>query len=75
MRIITEIVEEVFYGNMIQIFEIFKGMDNQGDQIVPVELVKVYQILAGMGPDALLKEYAMIYTKYKTKDKNVKPIV
>ena len=38
-----------------------------------VNLVKMYEIIAKMGPDALCKEEAMVCTKYKTIKKKVKP--
>ena len=45
-------------------------MIEQGFRIVPVESVEVYKI---MGSDELRKEDVMVYTKYKTMEKKVKP--
>ena len=72
---IVGVVEEVFYGSMLQQLQQLAEDKSQGDRVVPVELVEMYEIIAKMGPDALRKEEAMVSTKYKTVKKKVKPTV
>ena len=53
---IMGVVEEVFYGSTLQRLEELAKENSQGDQVIPVESVKMYEIIAEMGPDALRKE-------------------
>ena len=50
-------------------------MDRQGIEIILVELVKVYKIVAESGPDVFREKDEMVYTKYKTMHKQSKPAV
>ena len=70
---IMGVVEEVFYGSTLQRLEDLAKENSQGDRVIPVEWVEMYEIIAKMGPDALRKEEAMVSTKYKTVEKKVKP--
>ena len=63
---IVGIIEEVFYGSTLQRLEELAEDTSQGDRVVPVESVKMYEIIAKMGPDAHRKEEAMVSMKYKT---------
>ena len=71
---IVGVVEEVFYGSTLQRFEELAEDKSQGNRVVPMELVEMYEIIAKMEPDALRKEEAMVSTKYKTVEKKVKPV-
>ena len=71
---IMGVVEEVFYGSMLQRLEELAEDKSQGVRVVPVESFEVYEIIAKMGPDALRKGEAMVSTKYKTVEKKVKPV-
>ena len=68
---IVGIVEEVFYGSMLQQLEELVEDTSQGDRVILVESVEMYEIIAEMGPDALRKEEAMIGTTYKIVEKKV----
>ena len=70
---IVGVVEEVFYGSTLQRLEELAEENSQGDQVIPVESVEMYEIIAKIGPDALHKEEAIVSTKYKTVEKKVKP--
>ena len=70
---IVGVVVEVFYGSTLQRLEELAEDKNQGNRVVPVQSVEMYEIIAKMGPDALRKEEAMVSTKYKTVEKKVKP--
>ena len=73
---IVGVVKEVFYGSMLQRLEELEELaedKSQGNRVVPVESVEMYEIIAKMGPDALRKEEAMVSTKYKKVEKKVKP--
>ena len=50
---IVGVVEEVFYGSTLQRLEELAEDKSQGNRVVPVESVKMYEIIAKMGPDAL----------------------
>ena len=67
------IVEEMFYGSTLQRLEELVEDTSQGDRVIPLESVEMYEIIERMGLDALLKEKAMVSTKYKTVEKKVKP--
>ena len=66
-------MEEVFYGSTLQRLEELVQENSQGDRVVPVESVEMYEIIVKMGPEALYKEEAMVCKKYKTMEKKVKP--
>ena len=70
---IVGVVKEVFYGSTLERLEELAEENSQGARVVPVESVKMYEIIAKMGPDALRKEEAMVSTKYKTVEKKVRP--
>ena len=53
---IVGVVEEVFYGSTLQQLEELAEDKSQGNRVVPVELVEMYEIIAKMEPDALRKE-------------------
>ena len=52
---IMGVVEEVFYGSTLEQLEELAEDKTQGNQVVPVESVKMYEIIAKMGLDALRK--------------------
>ena len=54
-------------------FEELAEDKSQGNRVVPVESVEMYEIIAEMGPDVLRKEEAMVSTKYETVERKVKP--
>ena len=56
----------MFYGSTLQQLEELAEDTSQGDRVVPVEPVEMYEIIAKMG------EEAMVSTKYKTVEKKVK---
>ena len=70
---IVGVVEEVFYGSTLQRLQELVEDKSQGDRVVPMESVEMYEIIAKMGPDVPRKEEAMVSTKYKTVEKKVKP--
>ena len=57
---IVGVVKEVFYGRMLQRLEELAEDKSQGNRVVPVESIEMYEIIAKMGPDALCKEEAMV---------------
>ena len=59
------VVEEGFYESTLRLEELAED-NSQEDRVVPVESVDTYKIIVEMGSDVLLKEDAMVYTKYKT---------
>ena len=67
---IVGVVKEVFYGSTLQRLEELAEDTSQGDRVISVESVEMYEIIAKMGPDALRKQES---TKYKTVEKKVKP--
>ena len=52
---IVGVVEEVFYGSTLQRLEEFAEDKSQGNRVVLVESVEMYEIIVKMGPDALRK--------------------
>ena len=72
-EVIVGVVEEVFHGSTLQQLEELAKDTSHGDRVVPVESIKMYKIIAKMGPDALRKEEALVSTKYKTVERKVKP--
>ena len=52
---IMGVVKEVFYGSTLQQLEELAEDTSQGDRVILVELVEMYEIIAKMGPDALRK--------------------
>ena len=71
---IVGVVEKVFYGNTLQWLVELAENTSQGDRVILVESVEMYDIIAKMGPDALRKEEPMVSTKYKAVEKKVKPV-
>jgi hypothetical protein len=49
-----------------------KGIDNQGDRLVPIESVEVFKVIIEMNLDVLRKVEVLVRTKYKTVDKKLK---
>ena len=60
---IVGVVEEVFYASTLQWLEELAEDTSQGDQVILVESVEMYKIMAKMELDALRKEEAMVSTK------------
>mgnify|MGYP000695174419 CR=1 FL=1 len=65
------VVRQLFYGSTLQRLEELTDRDEQENRIDPLESVKVYQIIAEMGPAVLRKEEVMVCMKYKTLEKKV----
>ena len=55
---VVGVVEEVLYGSTLQRLEELAEDKSQGNRVIPVESVEMYEIIAKMGPDALRKEEA-----------------
>ena len=72
---IVGIIEEMYFGSTLQRLEELAEDTSQGDRVIPVESVEMYEIIAKIGSDALRKEEAVVSTKYKTMEKKVKPAV
>ena len=70
---VTGVIEEVSYGDTLQQLEEMESKEGAETQVIPVESIEMYKIIAEFDADVLHGKEALVCTKYKTVDKKVKP--
>ena len=69
---ITRVLEEGIVGGILQRLEDILNTVEKSTQIVPVESVEMYEVIAGIELDTLPENNALVNTKYNIIDKKVK---
>jgi hypothetical protein len=70
---VTGVIEEVSYGDTLQQLEEMESKDEAENQVIPVESIEMYKIIAEFDPGVLQGKEVVVCMKYKTVDRKVKP--
>jgi hypothetical protein len=66
------VIEEVSYGDTLQLEEM-ESKDEVENQVILVESIEMYKIIAKFDPDMLQGKEVVVCTKYKIVDRKMKP--